>query len=396
MRASLKKSIAKFAWAFGPHPSNTINSIGIRTFKTNISTGERPRGAATDVHGGRNGRPWGPTHAKSRQRHLPWWAQQLRIEYLSDLVGSLPRVEKVLRSLKSDGRTEKTLSNYAESLAAFCDWCVKRDYLSENPLKGLKRFNAAPQARRRPLTTAEIHRLLDVAPPLRRLVYTTALSTGLRANELRSLCVRNLDPKAGGLRLEAEWTKNRKDGFLHVPMVVRDELLKVSKGKATGDRLLAVPTHTARSLDHDLKKAGIAKSTDEGTVDFHALRVTYATLLIERGASPKETQELLRHASPDMTMNVYARTRQDSLPRLAERIGETLISQAKCAVSVQRATMGEGDPAVNPNTASGLPTSPQAEGCGFEPRVPLHFLLTPHRPSPSGCVRRTLGQGNLC
>ena len=177
-----------------------------------------------------------------------------------------------------------------------------------------------------------------------------------------------LGSQGRGLRLEAAWAKNRKDGFLHVPTVVLDELLAVSKDKAAGDRLLAVPTHTARSLDIDLERAGIEKSTDEGTVDFHALRVTYTTLVIESGANVKEAQTMLRHASPDMTMNVYARTRQDSLPRLAESIGETLGSQSKCAKSVQRATPGEKDSTVNPNEASALPPSPQPDGRGFDSR----------------------------
>jgi hypothetical protein len=103
-------------------------------------------------------------------------------------------------------------------------------------------------------------------------------------------------------------------------------------------------------------------------VDFHALRVTYTTLVIESGANGKEAQTMLCHTSPDMTMNIYSRTRQDSLPRLAERIGETLESRAECATSVQRATPGEEGPAVYPNEASGLRSSPQADGCGFDSR----------------------------
>ena len=97
-----------------------------------------------------------------------------------------------------------------------------------------------------------------------------------------------------------------------------------------------MPTHTARSLDLDLEAANIPKVTDEGKVDFHALRSTFATLLVDGGAHPKEAQALLRHASLDMTMNVYARTRPERLRGLAESVGNALQDGAECAIYVQR------------------------------------------------------------
>ena len=46
--------------------------------------------------------------------------------------------------------------------------------------------------------------------------------SGLRANELRNLKPNNIDLERGGLILEAEWTKNRKDGLQPLP----DDLLR--------------------------------------------------------------------------------------------------------------------------------------------------------------------------
>jgi integrase len=79
------------------------------------------------------------------------------------------------------------VANYVESLAAFCDWCVERQYLTDDPLHALGRLATTPQTRRRAMTVAEIQRLLDVAPVHRRLLYEAAFLSGLRANELRSL-----------------------------------------------------------------------------------------------------------------------------------------------------------------------------------------------------------------
>jgi hypothetical protein len=51
--------------------------------------------------------------------------------------------------------------------------------------------------------------------------------------------------------------------------------------------LLYVSSHPGRDLEIDLKAAGIAKWTDDGKVDFHALRVAYVSLVFEAGASTK-------------------------------------------------------------------------------------------------------------
>ena len=42
-------------------------------------------------------------------------------------------------------------------------------------------------------------------------------------------------------------------------------------------------------------------------VDFHALRVTFITMLVRSGVSVKAAQELARHSDPKLTMNTYTR-----------------------------------------------------------------------------------------
>ena len=162
-----------------------------------------------EAQGGRGGRPWGATHARNRRMHLGWWQKCLGINSLVDLDGILPRVEKELQKLQSKGRTGKTISNYAEALGAFCDWCVQRGYLAEDPLKALAPFDTTPQTRRRAMTAQEIKQLLLACAPHRRLCLETAFMSGLRANELRNLAFKHLDTKRCGLHLDARWTKNR-------------------------------------------------------------------------------------------------------------------------------------------------------------------------------------------
>lgn len=277
--------------------------------------------------GGRGGRPWGRGHARMRAAHLAFWRTRLGLVTLADLDGVLPRVEAALRELQDAGRTGKTLANYADALRSFCTWCVERGYLPDDPLKGMAAFDATPKTQRRALTPDEIGRLLTTCRERKRLLYATALCSGLRAGELKALKVEHLDALRGGLHLDAAWTKGRRSGFQPLPAALVQELAEASEGKAPDATLLDAPTHTGRTLAEDLESAGIASWAPEGKVDFHSLRVTYVSLVLQQGATLKEAQSLARHATPGLTMNTYGRTRVDRLSALAEDVGKAVFAQ---------------------------------------------------------------------
>ena len=279
------------------------------------------------AQGGRGGRPWGKTHLRMRKAHLAWWQERLDCELLSDLNGSLGDVERALRELEAAGKSGKTLQNYSE-IAAFCDWVVEREYLDTDPLDKLKGFDTTPIVRRRAMTPSEIRKLLEHCSPARRVCYEAAFATGLRAGELRSLKVANLDSKRGGLVLDAVWTKSRRAGFQPLASWLVARLVENARDKRADEPLLYVPSHTARDLDLDLTAAGIPKVTDEGKVDFHSCRVAYVTFVLEAGATVSEAQTLARHATPGLTINTYGRTRNERLSEVAEVVGGKLRSTA--------------------------------------------------------------------
>ncbi len=229
-----------------------------------------------ESQGGRGGRPWGATHVRMRRSHLAWWQERLGLESLADLEGILPRVEGALRDLQSKGRAGKTVANYAEAMAAFCDWCEDRGYLALDPLKALAAFDTTPVTRRRALSGDEIGRLLTSCAPHRRLLLETAFLSGLRVNELRSLTIDDVDQEECGLRLQARWTKNRQDGFQPLPRSLVDRLFQSAqsgepakcyarsyarsgaKMAAPDAPLLYVPTHAPSRLDRQLEFAAAA------------------------------------------------------------------------------------------------------------------------------------------
>ena len=67
-----------------------------------------------------------------------------------------------------------------------------------------------------------------------------------------------------------------------------------------------VPTGLIRILDRDLKAAGIPKWDERGrTVDVHAMRTSFGTLLSKGGVAPRTAQAAMRHSTINLTMNTY-------------------------------------------------------------------------------------------
>ncbi len=67
-----------------------------------------------------------------------------------------------------------------------------------------------------------------------------------------------------------------------------------------------MPDGLVRILDRDLKAAGIPKRDDrKRTVDVHAMRTTFGTLLSKTGTAPRTAQAAMRHSDIKLTMGVY-------------------------------------------------------------------------------------------
>ena len=299
------------------------------------------------AQGGIGGRAWSRKHAYYKRSHLKWWGDRLKLETLGDLDGILPKVEAALRELQTKGHAGKTLMNRAEAIKSFCLWCESRGYLDQNPLKGLDRFDTTPRKTYRALTRQELQRLLKSVPEERQLVYAVASSTGLRRGELKALRVSDLNTDFQALNLRAEITKNRKPGMQPLPLWLFERLQESVKGKAPVMPLLAVPGNTTQRFYQDLEKAGIPRFIPgEGTTTFHSLRATFATLLIEEGADVKTAMTLMRHSTPDLTVNRYAKSRRESLVKLTEAVGEIahtgLENEPECVTSVHLQEGGSG------------------------------------------------------
>lgn len=153
---------------------------------------------------------------------------------------------------------------------------------------------------------------LDSVGLERALMVKVLVLTGLRRGELASLTVGQLvlDDQNPHVVLHAADEKNGQGALIPIrPDLSLDLKYWMQERNLEGrysDKLFSVPKSFVRVLDRDLKAAGIPKRDDRGrTIDVHALRHTFGTLLSTSGVAPRTAQAAMRHSSIELTMNTY-------------------------------------------------------------------------------------------
>ncbi len=215
--------------------------------------------------------------------------------------------------------SDQTRKYYIRNMKQFSKWLFDTGRTSADMLSRLD----MPQVneimhQRRALTADEAARLLQAAKSSgivfqgisgyeRYLIYSLALNTGLRANEIRTLTVSDFNFVGAAVSIKPRNEKNRKGTTLPLQQDISEAIRAFTAGKLPMAKAFKMPCDkTAKMLRIDLKAAGIEYQTDAGFADFHALRHTFGTMLAKAGVTPQISQRLMRHSDPKLTMNIYS------------------------------------------------------------------------------------------
>ena len=246
--------------------------------------------------------------------------------------------------MKDKGKSARTIQSYFTAVCGFTRWLTTNGKLPSDPLVTVKKPNPETDRRleRRMLRHEEWHWLRDVTAAgddqfgmscaEHVLLYETAIQTGLRSNELRSLSRGRLYLTAEKpyITCKAGSTKNRKEARQYILTDLANRLRVHIGTKSPKAPVFALPEdyEMAEMLRGDLeaaRKAWLhearhdpeefsnreqsdflnAKNHDGDSLDFHALRHTCGGWLAMSGAHPKSIQSVMRHSSIVLTMDTY-------------------------------------------------------------------------------------------
>ena len=255
---------------------------------------------------------------------------------------------KFLVAFQKAGAAPATVHRKLSSLRSFYKFLVREELVPNNPFCAVaapKRGKYLPQV----LSIDEITRLLDApaqvlressgpdADPARRqwaeyaasrdaAILEALYSTGVRVNELATLSDSDVDLVSGVAKVRGKGKKERlcplgrpAVAALHDAIQKRDALVFAKGGtrgralfvNAGGGRL------TTRSIER-LMKRYLARAGLSPAVSPHALRHSFATHLLDKGADLRSVQELLGHASLSTTQ-IYAHVSVERMKAVYEK-----------------------------------------------------------------------------
>lgn len=245
----------------------------------------------------------------------------------------LVTLRRYLAELKLKNLAKATVARRLATLRSFYRFLTREGYLKKNPVTALK---SPKQDKRLPIVLSEkdISRMLDFAAEdlkdLRdRAILETLYSTGCRVSEITGLNLLDVDFISGVVRVLGKGKKERVSPIgnraLKALRAYVEKRKSIDEGKPErsnplflnhsgnkrGSRL--TPRSVRRVLNRRFRDAALA-----GNVSPHALRHSFATHLLNRGADLRSVQELLGHANISTTA-IYTHVSSERLKEVYDK-----------------------------------------------------------------------------
>ncbi len=283
----------------------------------------------------------------------------------SRTLGSLaPRDIQALVSTWAETYAPATVQRHYTCLQAICSAAVAADYIARSPCRGIKLPRSDGPAGRA-VTPEEVVTLAEGMEPADATMTYVGAVLGLRWGECAGLRVRNLDFAGRTLEVAEQRTRGLKGAMVTGP----------PKSRA-GVRTLSVPSALMELLADHLARRGLTAgdpdayvfTTPAGTplhysnwrsrvwlpgcraaglpgLRFHDLRGAAATTLVAEGVDVKTAQTRLGHASPMVTLALYARATTLAHRAAADRLGNRFFPGPRDGRAMEEPDLQETAPA---------------------------------------------------
>ena len=314
--------------------------------------------------------------SKSGAEHVE--ATRMKIEAICEAAGFTvlrdiepDAVNQYASDMRSQSKSLRTVEAYLQAVKSFTRWAAKTGKLPSDALITVAKPNPESDRRltRRYLSHEEF-RWLDAITRTqpesfgmvglnRALLYSTAIQTGLRSSELSALTRGKLQLTADPpfVLAEARSTKNKKLARQYLQPELAAELQAMVSRKIGGARVFSMPAvwDVAVMFRADLLSARAAwlktipagqerieadasdflrgMDSEGDTLDFHALRHTTATWLIQAGADVRTVQSVMRHCDIKLTLQRYGHLFPGSEAAAVARIRDAFTNPLELAAT---------------------------------------------------------------
>lgn len=227
-------------------------------------------------------------------------------------------VQQFVTSKLKDGYAWETTNHFRTLLSKIMSTAVSWNYLSDNPVHGVRMPERTLKRLNRFLTMEEVRRLIAASEEPVCTIVLLATMTGLRIGEILALRWGRVNLSAGTLRVEETCyhgrfgTPKTKASRRELPLptvVVQALLAHRLRSSETSDEALVFCTSRGTPLaSNNLRKRQLHPACVRAgfaPINWHALRHTHGTLLHEQGTPLRVAQAQLGHSHMTTTLEVY-------------------------------------------------------------------------------------------
>ena len=232
-------------------------------------------------------------------------------------------VKSYIVSLKGEGLANRSINRKMSTLRTFYKYCLRENLVEKSPMNGIKALKQ-PKTLVKFVTETDINKVsFDDADDFvsRRdvLIFELLYQTGMRQAELRGLHDADVDRASMTLKVHGKRNKDRLVPLSQqmIRMIDQYQTIRDAALECKADRLLLndkgeemTPYFVYNKVHHMLEGITTLKQKSP-----HVLRHTFATHLLDEGASLVAIQKLLGHQDL-ATTQIYAHTTIEQLKQI--------------------------------------------------------------------------------
>ena len=259
------------------------------------------------------------------QSDMDQFAQYLRDKFeIEDLTQvKTTMVKSFIVHLKEEGLSNRSINRKMSTLRTFYKYCLRENLIEKSPMTGIKALKQ-PKTLVKFVTETDINKVsfgeeADFSTQRDHLLFELLYQTGMRQAELRGLEDSDVDKMDMQLKIHGKRNKDRLVPLSRemIQLIVQYQALRDATFTTKADRLLLndkgeemSPSYVYNKVHHMLEGVTTLKQKSP-----HVLRHTFATHLLDEGASLVAIQKLLGHENL-ATTQIYAHNTIEQLKKI--------------------------------------------------------------------------------